>query len=340
VTALRKAAELTKAAREFAQSSYSYTGSEVCLWVGNLCDEIDRLSAALDAQPQQPLQGGFDNDELRAEWDRKLPGQEPKGQELTTFAIGVEVGFAHAQKLDRQDWSRVHHVLKKHNAHPGRTDDHLADVIDRALAAQPQQSVSEGHEACIKLRSLGYTWDALNEEWSQQPQQAAPAWVSVSDRMPASGVTVLACYKNQAGKLRRVRARWAAAKSSESSPESDFGEYDEAADRYYDPEGWYEQIDNAVDYTAMLIDSPVTHWMTMPAAPDAQPKQEEPTVVAHALPTKTVVARGAPVPGGSVLNYADVRDIWREHEPHMPHAWAALIGAAEAAVLEKLRGGA
>lgn len=44
--------------------------------------------------------------------------------------------FLHARNMERQDWNRVHHALAKHGKHPGRTDDHLADVIDRALTAQ------------------------------------------------------------------------------------------------------------------------------------------------------------------------------------------------------------
>ena len=95
------------------------------------------------AQPVAPvlLQGGMSSEELRAAWDKKLHC-EPKGQELSAFAVGIEVGFAHAQDLERQDWSRVHHVLKKHGVHPGRTDDHLAEVIDRALAQQAAQPVA------------------------------------------------------------------------------------------------------------------------------------------------------------------------------------------------------
>ena len=46
-----------------------------------------------------------------------------------------ERGFSAAQDLERQAWSRVHHVLAKHGKHPGRTDDNLADVIDRALTS-------------------------------------------------------------------------------------------------------------------------------------------------------------------------------------------------------------
>lgn len=43
--------------------------------------------------------------------------------------------FLHARNMERQDWGRVHHALAKHGKHPGRTDDHLADVIDRVLTA-------------------------------------------------------------------------------------------------------------------------------------------------------------------------------------------------------------
>jgi hypothetical protein len=87
--------------------------------------------------PAVPLQGGLDNNELLAAWQKKLPGKVPEGQELNAFAVGTEVGFEHAQRLERMDWDRVHHVLAKHGKHPGRTDDHLADVIDKALSAAP-----------------------------------------------------------------------------------------------------------------------------------------------------------------------------------------------------------
>ena len=41
-----------------------------------------------------PLQGGMTNDELRAAWKRKLPTTEPTDNQLSCFAIGVEVGYA------------------------------------------------------------------------------------------------------------------------------------------------------------------------------------------------------------------------------------------------------
>lgn len=106
-------------------------------------DTIDCKSVqkrlAVQQPGAEPMQGGMDNTELLAAWKKKLPGVEPSDAQLTAFAVGVEVGFAHARDLERQDWSRVHHALAKHGVHPGRTDDHLADVIDRALAAPAQR---------------------------------------------------------------------------------------------------------------------------------------------------------------------------------------------------------
>lgn len=88
-----------------------------------------------DTQRAEALQGDMTNAELTDAWCKKLPGVTPKPYELTAFALGIEVGFAHARSRERADWDRVHHVLAKHGKHPGRTDDHLADVIDRALAS-------------------------------------------------------------------------------------------------------------------------------------------------------------------------------------------------------------
>lgn len=108
---------------------------------------------------------------------------------------------------------------------------------------------------------------------SPQPAPArALGWVPVAERLPQSGVTVLACYRNSAGKLRRIRAEWIAAQTQESGGESIIGVYDEATDTYYDPEGWYEKIDNWDDgFSAIGVhQGEVTHWMPLPAAPDTQ----------------------------------------------------------------------
>ena len=94
-------------------------------------------------------------------------------------------------------------------------------------------------------------------------------WVPTSERLPASGQTVLACYRNTLGNWRRIRACWVAAKTEESSLESEIGEYDEASDCYYDPAGWYEKIDNWEDYTAVAVyQGEITHWMPLPEPPN------------------------------------------------------------------------
>jgi len=89
------------------------------------------------------------NDDLRAAWARKLPGVEPSDQQLTAFALGVEVG---AERYD-ETWDALQHAIKNYQDqrlkadrataavygfhyamkdagwHPGRTDDNLCNII-------------------------------------------------------------------------------------------------------------------------------------------------------------------------------------------------------------------
>ena len=96
------------------------------------------------------------------------------------------------------------------------------------------------------------------------------AWVPVAERMPAAGQTVLACYRNRANNVRRIRAHWVAAKTTEAGTDDECAEYDEATDTYWTPAGWYEQIDNWGDYSAVMVcEGEPTHWMPMPPAPES-----------------------------------------------------------------------
>jgi hypothetical protein len=103
-------------------------------------------------------------------------------------------------------------------------------------------------------------------------KKAEPQWIACSERMPESGVTVLACYVNANGKTRRIRAEWVAAKTREGNGEGDDLDlvYDEDADMLFWPEGWYEQIDNWPEYTAIVVEGEITHWMPLPAAPSSE----------------------------------------------------------------------
>ena len=111
--------------------------------------------------------------------------------------------------------------------------------------------------------------DALRAALSAPTEQEG--WIPVAERLPDSGCVVLACYRNSAGNLRRIRAEWVAAKTQESGGDSNIGEYDEATDTYYDPQGWYERIDNWDDgFSAVGVSQgEVTHWMPLPDVPQA-----------------------------------------------------------------------
>ena len=98
--------------------------------------------------------------------------------------------------------------------------------------------------------------------------EAQTQWISVAERMPAANKTVLVYYLNRNGLPRRVRACWIAAKTQESSADSEIGEYDALSDTHFDPEGWYERIDNWDDYSSVVIHEGVpTCWMDLPPPP-------------------------------------------------------------------------
>jgi len=87
----------------------------------------------------------------------------------------------------------------------------------------------------------------------------------------------LAHYFNSHGKSRTVCARWIPAKfESGDSETDDFLEYDEDADVFYWPEGWYEVIENWDDYGSIVInEGQVTHWRPLPHWALPIPRSEE-----------------------------------------------------------------
>lgn len=108
----------------------------------------------------------------------------------------------------------------------------------------------------------------LDAALAAEPKQPV-VWTSIKDAMPQSGATVLACYRNSHGNLRRIRAKWTSAKTVESNSEFEWGDYDEATDAYWTPEGWYECIDNWDEFSSIAVgEGEVTHWMPLPLAPD------------------------------------------------------------------------
>jgi len=100
------------------------------------------------------------------------------------------------------------------------------------------------------------------------PPSGYGGWVGVEDGLPKAAC--LAFYINDFGNSRIVKARFVRRYTVEDNGDDLEGEYDEKTDNYYWPEGWYEQIDNWDDYSAVRIyQGKVTHWMPLPAGPRA-----------------------------------------------------------------------
>lgn len=143
----------------------------------------------------------------------------------------------------------------------------LKPAASEVSGSTPAAWISERNDLQLRMGDRpGANWRPL---YAHPPAQQ-PQWTPIADGLPASGRTVLACYTNRVGNVRRIRAHWVAAKTSEASDESEFSEYDEDTDTYYSPEGWYENIDNWGDYSSVFVcEGEVTHWMPLPDAPAA-----------------------------------------------------------------------
>ena len=95
-------------------------------------------------------------------------------------------------------------------------------------------------------------------------------WISVTDRLPPSGVPVIASYRNSAGMNRRIRAEYIAQNTRERSDDIDdiASEYDEETDTVYWTAGWYELMNNWDDYASIAVhEGEITHWHAMPECP-------------------------------------------------------------------------
>ena len=111
--------------------------------------------------------------------------------------------------------------------------------------------------------------DAEQRAWVEAAK-AETAWIPVAV-LPAPCLKVIATYVNRLGNRRTIMAKWVPGKTEEAhSLDDEFGEYDEATDTTYAPEGWYEVIDNLDDCTFVAVgEGAITHWMPLPEAPDA-----------------------------------------------------------------------
>lgn len=103
-------------------------------------------------------------------------------------------------------------------------------------------------------------WPASNSLAAPQPALSA-GWVSLPGALPKPGTPVLL----DIGEKYPIRAQWVPKDSLEATGDGDYGEYNEASDMYYWPEGWYEW--NQYEETHWRVDETPRAWQPLPASP-------------------------------------------------------------------------
>ena len=116
----------------------------------------------------------------------------------------------------------------------------------------------------------GQTWEEACADHLIANGVTLQQWIPVSERLPESGVHVLvACeVRGQYCSGRYVCDGFYAKANTQPSygyPDECVVEYSEEDDEYYLLEGWYEVVKNWDDYSSIVIDDFVTHWMPLPS---------------------------------------------------------------------------
>ena len=94
-------------------------------------------------------------------------------------------------------------------------------------------------------------------------------WISVGERLPESGKFVLANVEKIS---LPIRAFYTAPNSVEGNCEDEISIFDEEADCYWLPAGWYET--NEYEEVSWFVHGKVTHWMPLPEPPAIVSKKE------------------------------------------------------------------
>ncbi len=103
---------------------------------------------------------------------------------------------------------------------------------------------------------------------SRKEAKPTADWISVEDRLPETGRAVLVARFGWTGKEVVTRAFYVAKHTLDADDWEDWedADYDEAADQYWCPEGWYEEMTSEhCDYFYPV--GGVTDWQPLPAFP-------------------------------------------------------------------------
>ena len=129
----------------------------------------------------------------------------------------------------------------------------------------------------LEIDALAYIQQLESHIGELAENVAQPKWISVNDRLPDNEVDVLICvtrkhYSDPSKYIRFVtKAFHTDGKTNTehsryvwSTWDIDM-DYDEEADAYIIPEGWWESVDYGDEFNA--VDDFITHWMPLPEAP-------------------------------------------------------------------------
>tara|TARA_R110000868_G_scaffold2590_3_gene18598 strand:- start:2629 stop:3081 length:453 start_codon:yes stop_codon:yes gene_type:complete len=121
-----------------------------------------------------------------------------------------------------------------------------------------------GNSSCLSVLQL-----IANRAAAYGREQAQ--WVPVSERLPPPNQKVLVHYTNAVGKGRTVCGFHCGEKERDSEDYGGFedgGDWSDDGEHFYWPAGWYEEIDNWEDYSAVAICyGEPTHWRPLPEPP-------------------------------------------------------------------------
>lgn len=102
------------------------------------------------------------------------------------------------------------------------------------------------------------------------PEGMVGGWIALPGTLPEPGVPVLL----DIGKKYPIRAMWAAKHTVEAADDdTDWGEYDEATETYYCPEGWYEW--NEHEDTNWAVSATPRAWAPLPPTSSADSRKGE-----------------------------------------------------------------
>ena len=164
-----------------------------------------------------------------------------------TENTALQQGYAAAQLEIESLQARIKTMAEEH------ADELMVAHLDGMRAAQPAGAQQPG--------DCGNTpYDEGPFTLAQQP--GAATWTPLPGTLPEPGTPVLL----DIGKKYPIRAMWAAKHTVPAADDdTDWGEYDEATDQYWCPEGWYEWNQNE-DNHWQVSETPRA-WMPIPPPP-------------------------------------------------------------------------